>query len=363
MKIAQVSPRYYPSIGGVESHVQALSERLVKRGFDIDVLATDPTGSLAKQETINGVRVLRFRSWAPGEAYYFSREMRDYLRKNSPIYDLVHAHSYHAMPSLYASQSKAGGRFLFTPHYHGTGHTLFRRLLHVAWRRYAGQIFERSDRVISVSNFERDLVLEDFGLEQGKVVLIPDGLNLLEFEPARKERTARPRGEFRILCVSRLEKYKGIQYLLGSLARLANTFSLEVVGTGPYKRELEREAARLGVSSRVRFLEGLSREELLAGYRDAAVFVLLSKYEAFGIVVAEALASGLPCIVSRTSALTEWIDDETCFGIDYPIDLQRLAELIAQVAASPPVTRVGIMDWDRVADELARLYSASVGPD
>ncbi len=50
MKIAQVCPRYYPDIGGVETHVQEISERLVKRGFEVDVVCTDTTGGLRKRE-------------------------------------------------------------------------------------------------------------------------------------------------------------------------------------------------------------------------------------------------------------------------------------------------------------------------
>ncbi len=358
MKIAQVCPTYYPSIGGVESHVRALSERLVRQGFEVEVLTTDSTGNLPKRETINSVRVLRFKSWAPSNAYHFSRELKVYLGRHSPQYDVVHAHSYHALPALYASQSKGVNKFVFTPHYHGTGHTLFRSLMHVAWRHYAKQIFKKSDRIVSVSNFERELLIKNFGLEAKKVVLVPDGLDMREFEPADGEKSARTESTHAILCVSRLEEYKGIQYLLRCLARLPGSFTLEVVGGGPYKRKLEREAFELGVSGRVRFLEGLGREELLGRYRKAGVFVLLSKYEAFGIVVAEALASGRPCIVSRTSALAEWIDNETCFGIDYPIDLQKLSDLVTKVAGLRPIRRDGIMDWNEVADRMGQLYNA-----
>ncbi len=359
MKIAQVCPTYYPSLGGVESHVQAISERLVEKGFETDVLTTDSTGNLPKQETLNGVRILRFSSWAPSNAYHFSRELKTYLMESSSNYEVIHAHSYHAMPALYASQSKAGNKLVFAPHYHGTGHTLFRRLLHIPWKYYARQIFKKSDCIICVSNFERDLLIKNFGLEPRKVVFVPDGLNLQEFEVAARDKAA-DLDKFRILCVSRLEKYKGIQYLLRCLAGLESNFALEVVGRGPYKRSLEREAVKLGVSSRVQFFEGVSREELLTRYRNASVFVLLSKYEAFGIVVAEALASGLPCIVSRTSALAEWIDNKSCFGVDYPINLQKLSDVVTKIARLPPIKRDRIMDWNEAADKITRFYNALV---
>jgi len=102
LKIAFVTPRYSPYIGGVETHIKEVSERLAKIGFSITVLSTDPLGILPKEEKINGVYVRRFKSWASYEAYYFSRNLKEYLVRNSRDYDLIHAHSYHAFPALYA---------------------------------------------------------------------------------------------------------------------------------------------------------------------------------------------------------------------------------------------------------------------
>ena len=85
--------------------------------------------------------------------------------------------------------------------------------------------------------------------------------------------------------------------------------------------------------------------------------MLLSKYEAFGIVVAEALAARVPCIVANTSALTEWIDNKNCFGIDYPISSERLAQLINNVIGRE-VSGIKLWDWDDVVAETLRIYEA-----
>jgi glycosyltransferase involved in cell wall biosynthesis len=90
-------------------------------------------------------------------------------------------------------------------------------------------------------------------------------------------------------------------------------------------------------------------------YASADVFVLLSKHEAYGLSVAEALCAGTPCIVANTSALTEWVNGENCFGIDYPIDLDALASLIMKVIGKK-VCKPTVLDWDEVTDRLIRLY-------
>ena len=110
--------RYFPSIGGVQTHVKEISERLALRGFDVEVLTTDPLGILPDQEIINNVVVRRFKSWAPGEAYYFSKDIKNYLSENSNNYSIVHAHGYQNFVSLYAAMGKKFNKFVFTPHFH-----------------------------------------------------------------------------------------------------------------------------------------------------------------------------------------------------------------------------------------------------
>ena len=75
MKIIQVCPRYYPDIGGVETDVKEMSERLVRKGFEVEVVCTDPSGKHPKEEFINGVEVRRFRSIAPYDAYFFAPQI------------------------------------------------------------------------------------------------------------------------------------------------------------------------------------------------------------------------------------------------------------------------------------------------
>jgi glycosyltransferase involved in cell wall biosynthesis len=128
MKILQVCHRYYPLLGGVQEHVRNISIRLAKK-YEVVIATTDPVGTLPREEFVEGIRVLRFRSWAPGGAYYFSRELRNYLTCASRNFDIVHAHSYHDLPALYASKAKTTNRLVFTTHYHGIGHTLLRSFL------------------------------------------------------------------------------------------------------------------------------------------------------------------------------------------------------------------------------------------
>ena len=233
------------------------------------------------------------------------------------------------------------------------GHTFLRNLLHEPYKFLGKKIFGKANKVVCVSNYEKKLVIKRFGVNEEKTVVVPNGVDLEEFKGLRKNR----KGSRVILHVGRLEKYKGVQYLIAVLPRLHNDIVLEIVGKGPYKKKLARLARQLGVESRTRFFQDLPRKDLLQKFVDADLFVLLSRHEAYGISVGEALASGTPCIVADTSALSEWVDHENCIGIQYPINLDELAILINNVVCKN-VEASKLLDWNDVTEKLVNLYKS-----
>jgi glycosyltransferase involved in cell wall biosynthesis len=359
LKIAQICPRYFPDIGGVETHVKEISEWLVKAGHDVEVITTDPSGKLRKRETINGVKIIRFRSFAPGNAYYFAPQIYTSLKKND--YDVIHAHSYHAFPAFFASLGRRGGKFVFTPHYHRHGHTAFRNLLHKPYRLLGNTIFSKADSIICVSEYEKKLLESDFEVA-AKTVKIPNGINLREFENMRrrgKSPEEKTGSEKTLLYVGRLEEYKGVQYIIQSLPELPE-FQLRIVGKGPYEEELRSLAKNLGVEKRVEWLKDLSRKELLECYAKADVFLMLSSHEAYGITVAEALAAGTPCIVAKGSALEEFVDGRNCIGIENQISKEKVIRALKEIKKKERKEYSGIekniMDWNEVSARIEKQY-------
>jgi glycosyltransferase involved in cell wall biosynthesis len=197
-------------------------------------------------------------------------------------------------------------------------------------------------------------------LDPERVVVIPNGVDFSEFSGLKKRRR-----NFRsVLYVGYLAAYKGVQHLVEVLPKLADDVVLEIVCNGPLRPFLERRARELKVYDRVMFYENLPRQELLQKFADADVFVLLSRYEAYSLVVAEALAARTPCVVANTSALSEWVDGESCFGVSLPIDLNEVARLINYVLDNGVDSRnmkkwfgTKILDWDQVAGKLESIYT------
>lgn len=343
MKIAQVCHRYHPDIGGVETHVKEISERLVEHGYDIEVICTDSTWKYPKQEYYKKIKITRFGSLAPKNAFYFAPQLYFYLKNRN--FDIVHVHNYHAFPAFFASVA-VKGRLVFTPHYHGRSSSRLRNMLLKPYNHIARYIFEKAEKVICVSRYEMKLIENNFHVPKSKLVHIPNGVSLkVNIKEIKKDSKL-------ILYAGRLESYKGVQYIIEALPLLKN-YRLMIIGKGSYEKELHRLAKKLKVNNRIEWLKDIKREELLSYFKSADVFVNLSSFEAYGIAVAEALALGTPCIVGKGGALEEFIDGEGCVGIDYPIDVEALADLINR---RKRVTPREMPDWDDVTSDLIRVY-------
>jgi glycosyltransferase involved in cell wall biosynthesis len=119
----------------------------------------------------------------------------------------------------------------------------------------------------------------------------------------------------------------------------------------------------LDLDDRVDWLEGISEEQLNIEYHKAGVLVLLSSLEAYGLVVAEALKSGTPCIVAKTSALTEFTSEPGCLGVEYPPDPKEVAALIEK--ATTGEIKVGplsdkLISWKQVSDRYLDIYRDAI---
>lgn len=340
--------------GGVSVYVRNISERLAKN-HDVTVFATNP-GNLPRSEVSNGVRVERFKRIAPGGAYFFSWEML--LRLRQTYSDVVHGHGYQAFP-LHLSALSKRRKFIVSAHFHGVGHSAFRNSLIRLSKPVGRRTLRSANTIIAVSDFEKSLIRDQFGLPTDRITVIPCGVDLAEFECTHKERDRSKS----ILYIGRLVPYKGVQTLIEVLPTLEKDIVLEIVGKGPLRPVLENRAVELKVLERVRFSQNLPRHELVQKYLNASVFVLPSQYEAYSIVVAEALCAGLPCVLANTSALKEWIDNQTCFGVNTPLNLNELSDAIKRALGRKsdlPVFKkwIGskILDWSEVVNLIENIY-------
>ncbi len=322
------------------------------------------------EEFIDGVRVIRVNPRFSNYLYGFSPYMYTYLKKRPQVVeqaDIVHIHGYHNLLGLETARLMRDKLLVFSPHYHRVGSTRFNTLLLKLYRLAGKHIFNYANKIDCVSNSEANLVRRDFDVREDSIGVIGRGVQAKPNAAVIRRKV--DRDKIRLLHVGHVRKYKGIQFILGAMRSLRDEYGvaalLEIVGRGEYENELKRLASKLGIQRQIIWNGNISDAELKRKYQTADVFLLLSEAEAYGLVVAEALASGTPCIVTQNSALSEFTYEPGCWGIDYPPNPSELAALIHEICsrdiAVGPFTSGKIRTWDEVASGYQELYETLWG--
>jgi glycosyltransferase involved in cell wall biosynthesis len=121
LKILMVTPRYFPLMGGVETHVYEVARRLAARGVDVTVLTTDPTGELAARETSEGVSIIRVRAYPPSTDFYVAPAIYKIVSEGD--WDVVHCQGFHTFvpPIAMLAAQRAGIPYMLS--FHSGGHS------------------------------------------------------------------------------------------------------------------------------------------------------------------------------------------------------------------------------------------------
>lgn len=142
-----------------------------------------------------------------------------------------------------------------------------------------------------------------------RISLIPNGVDLAAFQPGDP---IPDDGPLRLLCVARLIERKGQRHLIEAVKRLTDegiSVILDLVGTGDARAAYEAQVRELELGERVRFLGYAPREEIPAHYAAAHVFVLPSYNEGMSVATLEAMAAGLPVVVTRTGGTADLVEE------------------------------------------------------
>lgn len=239
-----------------------------------------------------------------------------------------------------------------------------------AKERVERAVYRRADRVVVLSGAVRELVVQRYGVDRARVVVVPPGVDRERFRPGppSRERLGLPVDRPVVLTVRRLVPRTGVPVLIDAVAELPGAH-LVVVGDGPERRSLEQRAEPLG--ERVTFAGRVPDDELPDWYRSADVSVVPSvAHEGWGLVVDESLACGTPVVASRLGGLPEALsrmpDDVLVPAGDQAALRDRLRG--AWDGTSPLPTRQGCRDatrtsdWSAVAATTAELYAAVARP-
>jgi glycosyltransferase involved in cell wall biosynthesis len=352
-----VTARYFPDMGGIETHVHEVAKRLVTRGADVTVLTTDRTGALPAVEEANGVRIRRVRAWPKERDYYFAPEITRIIANGG--YDIVHCQGFHTLvaPLGMLAARRVGIPFIISSHTGGHSSRLRTMARGVQWAALR-PLLARAARIVVVSNFEATYFQRALRLPGDRFTVVRNGSYL----PRNPDAPARPHNGPLILSVGRLERYKGHHRVIAALPTVLTHIPearLQIIGAGPYEQQLRRMAARLGVADRteIRAIPPGERDQMAGLLAQANLITLLSDYEAHPVSVMEALSLGRSVLVADTSGLSELAEQGLVRAIPVRSTPDEIARAILDQLRSPVVpTEMSIPTWDGCADELFALY-------
>lgn len=362
LRVLEVTPRFLPELGGMETHTLEVSSRLGARDdLDVTVFATDRSGRLPRSEVGDGFEVIRRRAWPRTRDYYLCPGLVPVITRGG--WDVIHFQSVHtSVPVLgMATAQRAGIPYLLTFHTGGNSSPLRSAARSTQWRVLT-PLLRAAFRLVAVSRFERDLFEQDTGLDRSHFAVIRNGGSL----PVPPPGTAVVPG--RIVTSGRLERYKGHHRVIEALPAIREVVPdahVVVLGSGPYEAELRALAERLGVADSVaiRHIPGGDRTAMAGEVASAAVFTALSTYEAHPVAVMEALALGVPVLGFDVAGIGDLVEDGSVVGIEPAASTSAIAAAVvgALRQSTARVARADLPTWEQSAGALAELYLEAAG--
>ncbi|GGN93112.1 glycosyl transferase family 1 [Actinoplanes lobatus] len=432
LRIALLSYRSKPHSGGQGIYVRHLSRELVALGHHVEVISgpplpvldegvrltelpsldlyrePDPFRTPAWSEFKDSIDVLEWAAMCTGafpEPLTFSLRAWRHLRGRAGEFDVVHDNQclgYGLLPL-----SRSGTPVVATIHHPITvdrdlelaaapdwkRRTSLRRWY--AFTRMQGRVARRLPWLTTVSGAARDEIVDAFGVRAERLRVIGVGVDTDTFSPAPRTRpgigtpgTASEEPDTfsaalgegpgskvgRIVAVASADvPLKGLSELIEAVAKLRAERDVElvVVGSARPKGAAARAVARLGLDRVVRFVSGISDDELADLFRSATVAAVPSRYEGFSLPAVEAMACGVPLVVTTAGALPEVAGPDGLASLHVPPgDAGALAAAIGRLLDDEDLRRrlgaegrrraVENFTWRHTAVRTAQWYADAI---
>ncbi|MEJ2614257.1 MAG: glycosyltransferase family 4 protein [Ignavibacteriaceae bacterium] len=320
MKLLLLNYEYPPLGGGAGRAMQSIAEQLALMGYNVNIITSHTSFSyediIEKGYKVHFVPSLRKGIHDCGLrgalTYLFFAYFKLIKLLRSNDYDVVHY--FFSLPTAFLSILPGKHRKLpyivslrgsDVPNYDIYNSRL--ELLHKIYLPVTKYIWRKAKSVIAVTNSLKQTALLSNPKQTIKV--IPNGIDTNIFSP--NSDNPRDDEKFRLITVSRLIKRKGIQDVLKALSEIDdNCTRLNIIGEGNYENELKNMSTKLGLNDRVKFIGFCPRNDIPSYFWQSDAFILLSLAEAFGNVIAEAMACGLPIIGANEGGIPDLVAQE-----------------------------------------------------
>ncbi|MBS3172159.1 glycosyltransferase family 4 protein [Candidatus Woesearchaeota archaeon] len=374
MKIIYIS-EYFPYSenenisGGVENRCYNIAKRLAKNN-NITVITSWKKGQ-ARKQVLNNINVIRV---GPNHEYSNEKNIISRLRFTIAAYntakrlkaDITEGYNFITYLPVYYAAKKNHSKKIITYHEIWIGDWIKNKGIITG---ILGEIWERKtlslkwDKIISVSNFTADKISK----YQKRIKVIPNGIDLKQYN-IKSKKYENPT----IITVSRLTKFKRIKdiiYAIYLIKKETPNIKLIIAGKGDEINNLKYLTKKLKLENNVEFTGFIDNEKLKVLLKKSHIFCSASVLEGFGIVILEAMASGLPYVCSDIQAFKEVTNNGKggfIFKKKNHIDLaNKIKILIKNKKIYNQKTKeakeiVNKYDWNKISEEIIKLYHESL---
>ncbi|HWC57920.1 MAG TPA: glycosyltransferase family 4 protein [Candidatus Paceibacterota bacterium] len=333
--------------GGVENGIVLMQPVLEKMGHEVRTIASDRRMDLPRFDSYtfksiktSGFSKYIYNAFNPHSFFLLKKVLKEYrpdivqlhtMGQVSPsvLFALKHTPT---VLTIHGPEAFTKGLLLwylpttdFKDHSHDAKQLTFAGSMRLFYHRFiSGTLYRMGmkhvDVTIVFSRYMQRLMQKEHIITR----YVPNGTVLLEQRPITNTKT--------ISFVGRLEKFKGVDYLLRALPAIVKKFPevhLVIAGDGSYRTELEALARELNIMDNVSFRGHLSKEKIREMYRDATLLIMPSIWpEAFGKVGIEAMSVGRPVIAADVGGISDWLIDGEVGYLVPPKDPAAITEKV-----------------------------------
>ncbi len=364
MKVGLVCPYNMFRGGGVQECVLALKDGIIARGHEANIITPQPRGF--KAEKTDGILLIgkaqsirASRTYADISVSVDIAKLEDLLEREK--FDIIHFHEPWVPIVSRQILSRSDAIHIATFHAAMSERRTSRTVEKVI-TPYTKSIFKYLDVMTAVSPTATNYVST---LTNRRLKIVPNGIDLSKYTEAPQ---SKPKKTKTILYIGRLEKRKGLKYLLSAFDRIStedHSYKLIIAGDGPDRTKLETLVERESIRN-VSFLGYIDEKKKLSLLKEADVFCSPALYgESFGIVLLEAMASGCVTVAGNNSGYESVMQGRGQLSLVNPRDEAEFARRLKLLATDESLRQawrewarehVEQYDYNNVIDEYVDIY-------
>ena len=356
MRILRVAQHVYPDTkGGGQYHVHAMSRDQAAMGHDVTVLTTRADPSLPRVEETNGYTVLRV---APGISVIgneISPAVARYLwHADADDFDVIHAHSHLYFATNLAALKRRFGDIPLAITNHGLySQSAPERVFRWYLKTLGRWTFNQADVVFCYTDVDKERVRE-LGV-RSRIKVVANGIDTERFTPEGPESEMIDADGPVVLFVGRFTDGKRPWLAVEAFAEVVEEYpdaELYLCGKGGLREDLEAQVSELGIGESVTFLGHVPYDEMPKVYRSGDVLVLPSRAEGVPRTVLEAMASGVPVVMSDLEQVAPVVVDGgiTVSAGDNAGFVGGIETVLDGIGGNPRERVVGSLNWSDTAE-------------